>query len=148
MDAAVGTAAGPHAADIHMVMRIERIEERIMFMDKQMHGIAMGGGGGRKGSVLLQEAPDLEKIMSHKDGTPMTADEIKSVRSVGTEEHHQTPTHMRRQSSVSEEINRNLTHIGDAANDLRELAQRVRQSGDALDGQVQVLDRELGRLKT
>jgi methyl-accepting chemotaxis protein len=52
------------------------------------------------------------------------------------------------QSSVSEEINRNLTQIGDAANDLRELAQRVRQSGDALDGQVQVLDRELGRLKT
>ena len=51
--AAVGTAAGPHAADIHMVMRIERIEERIMFMDKKMHGIAMGGGGRRKGSVLL-----------------------------------------------------------------------------------------------
>jgi methyl-accepting chemotaxis protein len=52
------------------------------------------------------------------------------------------------QSSVSEEINRNLTQIGDAATDLRELAQRVRQSGEALDGQVQVLDEELGLLKT
>jgi methyl-accepting chemotaxis protein len=60
----------------------------------------------------------------------------------------QVATAAEEQSSVSEEINRNLTHIGDAANDLRELAQRVRQSGDALDGQVQVLGRELGRLKT
>ena len=60
----------------------------------------------------------------------------------------QVATAAEEQSSVSEEINRNLTQIGDAATDLRELAQRVRQSGEALDGQVQVLDRELGRLKT
>ena len=52
------------------------------------------------------------------------------------------------QSSVSEEINRNLTHIGDAANDLRELAGRVKGSGQALDNEVQVLERELGRLRT
>ncbi|KAA1173170.1 methyl-accepting chemotaxis protein [Marinobacter salinexigens] len=60
----------------------------------------------------------------------------------------QVATAAEEQSSVSEEINRNLTQIGDVANDLRELAQRVRQSGESLDGQVQVLDRELGRLKT
>ncbi len=60
----------------------------------------------------------------------------------------QVATAAEEQSSVSEEINRNLTQIGDAANDLRELAQRVRQSGGALDEQVQVLERELGRLKT
>ena len=49
---------------------------------------------------------------------------------------------------MSEEINRNLTHIGDAANDLRELAGRVKGSGQALDNEVQVLERELGRLRT
>ncbi len=52
------------------------------------------------------------------------------------------------QSSVSEEINRNLTRIGDAANDLRALAQRVSGSGRGLDEQVQALDSELSRLKT
>lgn len=52
------------------------------------------------------------------------------------------------QSSVSEEINRNLTRIGDAANDLRALAQRVSGSGRSLDEQVQALESELSRLKT
>ncbi|HIO28251.1 MULTISPECIES: methyl-accepting chemotaxis protein [Marinobacter] len=52
------------------------------------------------------------------------------------------------QSSVSEEINRNLTRIGDAANDLRALAQRVSGSGQTLDEQVKVLETELSRLKT
>ncbi|MEE3117741.1 MAG: hypothetical protein VX339_06500, partial [Pseudomonadota bacterium] len=52
------------------------------------------------------------------------------------------------QSSVSEEINRNLTQIGDAASDLRQLATRVKGSGTSLDEQVTVLERELGRLKT
>jgi methyl-accepting chemotaxis protein len=52
------------------------------------------------------------------------------------------------QSSVSEEINRNLTRINDAANDLRALAQRVNESGKSLDEQVRALDTELNRLKT
>ncbi|MDL0430659.1 methyl-accepting chemotaxis protein [Marinobacter sp. TBZ242] len=52
------------------------------------------------------------------------------------------------QSSVSEEINQNLTRIGDAANDLRTLAQRVSGSGRSLDEQVRALDAELSRLKT
>ncbi|MFN2360607.1 MAG: methyl-accepting chemotaxis protein [Marinobacter sp.] len=52
------------------------------------------------------------------------------------------------QSSVSEEINQNLTRIGDAANDLRALSQRVSSSGRSLDEQVKALDSELSRLKT
>ncbi|MCH8499190.1 MAG: methyl-accepting chemotaxis protein [Marinobacter sp.] len=60
----------------------------------------------------------------------------------------QVATAAEEQSSVSEEINRNLTIIGDAASELRELAQRVRNSGDQLSGEVVTLDRELGRLKT
>ncbi|MEX2476217.1 methyl-accepting chemotaxis protein [Marinobacter sp.] len=72
------------------------------------------------------------------------------VERIGTIVEHvtQVATAAEEQSSVSEEINRNLTQIGDAASDLRELAQRVRSSGDALDEQVNVLDSELGRLKT
>ena len=60
----------------------------------------------------------------------------------------QVATAAEEQSSVSEEINRNLTSIGDAASDLRALAQRVRNSGQTLDGQVEILDQELQRLKT
>ncbi|MBS8241935.1 methyl-accepting chemotaxis protein [Marinobacter lipolyticus] len=72
------------------------------------------------------------------------------VERIGTIVEHvtQVATAAEEQSSVSEEINRNLTQIGDAASDLRGLAQRVRRSGDALDEQVEVLDTELGRLKT
>ncbi|WP_150912576.1 methyl-accepting chemotaxis protein [Marinobacter halotolerans] len=60
----------------------------------------------------------------------------------------QVATAAEEQSSVSEEINRNLTRINDAANDLRSLAQRVSGSGRTLDEQVKVLDSELSRLKT
>ncbi|MGM0769718.1 MAG: methyl-accepting chemotaxis protein [Pseudomonadota bacterium] len=72
------------------------------------------------------------------------------VERIGTIVEHvtQVATAAEEQSSVSEEINRNLTQIGDAASDLRGLAQRVRRSGDTLDEQVDVLDTELGRLKT
>lgn len=72
------------------------------------------------------------------------------VERIGTIVEHvtQVATAAEEQSSVSEEINRNLTQVGDAASDLRELAQRVRNSGQTLDEQVKVLDGELGRLKT
>jgi methyl-accepting chemotaxis protein len=60
----------------------------------------------------------------------------------------QVATAAEEQSSVSEEINRNLTRINDAASDLRALAQRVSGSGRTLDEQVKVLDSELSRLKT
>ena len=60
----------------------------------------------------------------------------------------QVATAAEQQSSVSEEINRNLTRINDAASDLRALAQRVSSSGNTLDEQVRALDSELNRLKT
>ena len=93
----------------------------------------------------------VERATTAVDGTREADHSLATVvERIGTIVEHvtQVATAAEEQSSVSEEINRNLTQIGDAANDLRELAQRVRQSGDALDGQVQVLDRELGRLKT
>ena len=93
----------------------------------------------------------VERATTAVDGTREADHSLATVvERIGTIVEHvtQVATAAEEQSSVSEEINRNLTQIGDVANDLRELAQRVRQSGDALDGQVQVLDRELGRLKT
>ncbi|MCL1482566.1 methyl-accepting chemotaxis protein [Marinobacter sp. M3C] len=60
----------------------------------------------------------------------------------------QVATAAEEQNSVSEEINHNLTAIGDAASDLRELAQRLRGSGESLDNEVEILDGELNRLKT
>lgn len=93
----------------------------------------------------------VERATSAVDGTREAGHSLATVvERIGTIVEHvtQVATAAEEQSSVSEEINRNLTQIGDAANDLMALAQRVRQSGDALDGQVQVLDTELGRLKT
>ncbi|MGC8121560.1 methyl-accepting chemotaxis protein [Marinobacter sp. VGCF2001] len=93
----------------------------------------------------------VERATSAVDGTREAGHSLATVvERIATIVEHvtQVATAAEEQSSVSEEINRNLTQIGDAANDLRELAQRVRQSGDSLDGQVQVLDTELGRLKT
>jgi methyl-accepting chemotaxis protein len=60
----------------------------------------------------------------------------------------QAATAAEEQSSVSEEINHNLTVIGDAASDLRELAQRLRGSGESLDNEVEILNGEPNRLKT
>ena len=93
----------------------------------------------------------VERASSAVDGTQEAAHSLATVvERIGTIVEHvtQVATAAEEQSSVSEEINRNLTHIGDAANDLRELASRVKGSGSTLDEQVQVLERELGRLKT
>ncbi|MEC7815494.1 MAG: methyl-accepting chemotaxis protein [Pseudomonadota bacterium] len=93
----------------------------------------------------------MERATTAVDGTREADHSLATVVDrIGVIVEHvtQVATAAEEQSSVSEEINRNLTHIGDAANDLRALAQRVRNSGEALDGQVQVLERELGRLKT
>lgn len=106
--------------------------------------------GDVSGAVTVIQS-GVERATSAVDGTREADHSLATVvERIGTIVEHvtQVATAAEEQSSVSEEINRNLTQIGDAATDLRELAQRVRQSGDALDGQVQVLDRELGRLKT
>lgn len=106
--------------------------------------------GDVSGAVTVIQS-GVDRATSAVDGTREADHSLATVvERIGTIVEHvtQVATAAEEQSSVSEEINRNLTQIGDAATDLRELAQRVRQSGDALDGQVQVLDLELGRLKT
>lgn len=93
----------------------------------------------------------VERATSAVDGTQEAAHSLATVvERIGTIVEHVThvATAAEEQSSVSEEINRNLTQIGDAANDLRTLATQVKGSGTTLDEQVQVLERELGRLKT
>lgn len=93
----------------------------------------------------------VDRATSAVDGTQEAAHSLSTVVDrIGTIVEHvtQVATAAEEQSSVSEEINRNLTHIGDAANDLRELAGRVRGSGQVLDSEVQTLERELGRLRT
>ena len=93
----------------------------------------------------------VERATTAVDGTKEADHSLATVvERIGTIVDHvsQVATAAEQQSSVSEEINRNLTNIGDVANDLRDLARRVTRSGQALDQQVQVLDSELGRLKT
>jgi len=52
------------------------------------------------------------------------------------------------QSSVSEEISRNLTIIGDAAKALAELANENNEASDELENQMNTLDVQLSSLKT
>jgi len=102
------------------------------------------------GAVSVIES-GVGRASSAVDGTQEAAHSLATVvERIGTIVEHvtQVATAAEEQSSVSEEINRNLTQIGDAASDLRELAAQVKGSGFTLDEQVQVLERELGRLKT
>lgn len=61
---------------------------------------------------------------------------------------HQVATAAEEQSSVSEEITRNLTVIGDAARTLSELAQHANQSSKQVTGQLDELDFQLSALRT
>jgi methyl-accepting chemotaxis protein len=61
---------------------------------------------------------------------------------------HQVATAAEEQSSVSEEITRNLTVIGDAARTLSELAQQANQSSKQVTGQLDELDYQLSALRT
>ncbi|MBL4797460.1 MAG: methyl-accepting chemotaxis protein, partial [Oleispira sp.] len=52
------------------------------------------------------------------------------------------------QSQVAEEINKNLTIIGDAADTLAQLSEQSQQSNQHLIKQVDSLDQQLGKLRT
>lgn len=52
------------------------------------------------------------------------------------------------QSQVAEEINKNLTIIGDAADTLAQLSEQSQQSNQHLINQVDSLDQQLGKLRT
>lgn len=93
----------------------------------------------------------VERAATATDGTRATADSLATVveRIASIADHvARVATAAEEQSSVSEEINRNLTGIGEAARDLLELAGRVRASGESLDEQARILERELGRLRS
>lgn len=117
----------------------DEISEMIEGLQSDVHGAV---------SVIRS---GVDRATTAVDGTREADHSLAAVvERIGTIVEHvtQVATAAEEQSSVSEEINRNLTKIGDAASDLRLLAQRVRGSGEALDEQVEVLDAELGRLKT
>jgi methyl-accepting chemotaxis protein len=82
-----------------------------------------------------------------KEADHALADVVSRIATI-VEHVTQVATAAEEQSSVSEEINRNLTNIGDAASDLRELAQRVRDSGASLGEQMKSQEEQLGRLRT
>ncbi len=60
----------------------------------------------------------------------------------------QVATAAEEQSSVSEEINMNLTRIGDAAGALTQQADRASQGSNSLKQQVHHLEEQLGKLRT
>lgn len=61
---------------------------------------------------------------------------------------HQVATAAEEQSSVSNEITRTLTVIGQATQTLAELAQEASSGSNALSGQVDILDAQLNQLNT
>ena len=60
----------------------------------------------------------------------------------------QVATAAEEQSSVSEEINKNLSQIGDAAAVITQLATDANQGSERLQGQVHQLEQQLGKLRT
>jgi methyl-accepting chemotaxis protein len=94
------------------------------------------------GSTKAQSARQ-ETQTSHESLTTVVQD-ISSI----ADHIAQVATAAEQQSSVSEEVSRNMTVIGDAARVLAGLADRSNQSSDELEEQLSILDNQLASLKT
>ncbi len=92
-----------------------------------------------------------QKAQGAMDETQQSYDSLTSVVvDIGSIADHiaQVATAAEQQSSVSEEISRNLTIIGDAAKSLAEMAHENNQASDELESQMNTLDLQLSSLKT
>ena len=105
---------------------------------------------GVKKAVSVIES-STEKAKGAMDETQASyqslADVVKDIASV-SEHITQVATAAEEQSAVSEEISRNLTLIGDAANALAALAGESDEASEKLASHMQVLDQQLASLKT
>jgi methyl-accepting chemotaxis protein len=75
-------------------------------------------------------------------------EEVVSTTNSITDNVDQVAAAAEEQSQVAEEINKNLTIIGDAADTLAQLSEQSQQSNQHLITQVDSLDAQLGQLKT
>ena len=106
-------------------------------------------GGVDKAVSVIQSSS--EKAQGAMDETQQSYDPLTNVvNDIGAIADHitQVATAAEQQSSVSEEISRNLTIIGDAAKVLAEMANESNQSSDELENQMNKLDGQLSSLKT
>ncbi len=106
-------------------------------------------GGVDKAVSVIQSSS--EKAQGAMNETQQSYDSLTNVvNDIGSIADHitQVATAAEQQSSVSEEISRNLTIIGDAAKVLAEMANESNQSSDELENQMNKLDVQLSSLKT
>ncbi len=75
-------------------------------------------------------------------------EEVVSTTNTITDNADQVAAAAEEQSQVAEEINKNLTIIGDAADTLAELAQQSNSSNKHLINQIDTLDQQLDQLRT
>lgn len=99
-------------------------------------------------SVIGQGVERASKTVSRANHAYETLENVVSQIKIINDQVTQMAVSAQEQSAVSDEINRNITDIGDAATELTELAEQTENAGKGLQKQVKHLNQELNRLKT
>jgi len=129
---------------------VRNLASKTQASTEEINQMIQGLKGGVDSAVSVIQS-STEKAQGAMDESQQSYDSLTSVVSdIGSIADHiaQVATAAEQQSSVSEEISRNLTIIGDAAKALAELANENNQASDELENQMNTLDGQLSSLKT
>jgi methyl-accepting chemotaxis protein len=99
-------------------------------------------------TIIDNSSTKAEESVEQTNLAFSSLEEVVSTTNSITDNADQVAAAAEEQSQVAEEINRNLTVIGDAADTLAQLADQSQQSNQHLITQVDSLDAQLGQLKT
>jgi len=129
---------------------VRNLASKTQASTEEINQMIQGLKGGVDSAVSVIQS-STEKAQGAMSETQQSYDSLTNVvTDIGSIADHitQVATAAEQQSSVSEEISRNLTIIGDAAKALAELANENNQASDELENQMNTLDVQLSSLKT
>jgi len=129
---------------------VRNLASKTQASTEEINQMIQGLKGGVDNAVSVIQS-STEKAQGAMSETQQSYDSLTNVvTDIGSIADHitQVATAAEQQSSVSEEISRNLTIIGDAAKALAELANENNQASDELENQMNTLDVQLSSLKT
>jgi len=129
---------------------VRNLASKTQASTEEINQMIQGLKGGVDNAVSVIQS-STEKAQGAMGETQQSYDSLTNVvTDIGSIADHitQVATAAEQQSSVSEEISRNLTIIGDAAKALAELANENNQASDELENQMNTLDVQLSSLKT
>ncbi|OUR69233.1 chemotaxis protein [Bermanella sp. 47_1433_sub80_T6] len=129
---------------------VRNLASKTQASTEEINQMIQGLKGGVDNAVSVIQS-STEKAQGAMGETQQSYDSLTNVvTDIGSIADHitQVATAAEQQSSVSEEISRNLTIIGDAAKALAELANENNEASDELENQMNTLDVQLSSLKT